>query len=142
MKSSCLTRIAVAVAVAACGLSCAAAFAQAPAVARAQGPSEVQVQATRIPSTKVVGRTTSGIPVVEVSLSYRVSLAGLELSTKYGADEAGRLVNAAAEAACKEIGRQYPNATPSDRACAKAASDKAMVRVHELVAAAEAHGHG
>lgn len=132
MKTSCLTGIAVAVT--ACGLNCAAAF--------AQGTGEVQVQATRVPSAKVVGPTTSGIPIVEVSLRYRVSLAGLDLSTKSGADEAERLVNAAAGAACREIGRQYPNATPSDMECVKAASNKAMVRVHELVAAAEAHRHG
>jgi UrcA family protein len=131
MKSSCLTGIAVAVA--ACGLTCAAAF--------AQNQEEVQVQAARTVST-VVGRTTTGIPIVEVALSYRVSLAGLDLSTKPGADEAGRRVNAAAGKACKEIGRQYPNSTPSDSECARAASDKAMVRVHELVAAAQARPHG
>jgi len=39
-------------------------------------------------------------------------------------------------AACKEISRQYPDSTPSDDICAKAAADKAMVKVHELVAAA------
>jgi len=139
MKSTYLTGVAVAVA--ACGLTCTAAFAQAPSAAFAQEQQEVQVQAART-VTKVVGRTMSGIPIIEVSLSYRVSLAGLDLSTKPGAAEAEHLVNAAAGKACKEIGRQYPNSTPSDTECARAASDKAMVRVNELVAAATARGHG
>lgn len=41
-------------------------------------------------------------------------------------------------AACQEIGRQYPLSTPSDEACAKAAADKAMIKVRELVVAARA----
>ena len=47
-----------------------------------------------------------------------------------------RRVNDAAKAACKEIGHQYPDATPSDAECAKVAADKAMVRVRELLASA------
>jgi hypothetical protein len=39
---------------------------------------------------------------------------------------------------CQEIGQKYPDATPSEELCAKAAADKAMVTVHELVAIAKA----
>ena len=46
-------------------------------------------------------------------------------------------INDAAEAACKEIGRQYRDATPDERTCAKAASDKAMTSLNKMVAAAE-----
>ena len=52
--------------------------------------------------------------------------------------ELEKRVNDAAQTACKELGRQYPIATPSDAECAKTAAEKAMVKVHELVAAAKA----
>jgi len=60
----------------------------------------------------------------------------LDLASHVGALELEKRVHDAAMAACKEIGKQYPNATPSEDACAKAAADKAMVRAHELEAAA------
>jgi UrcA family protein len=70
-------------------------------------------------------------------LSYGVSAEGLDLSTHTGAVAFEQRVKDAAEQACKDISRQYPNATPSDADCAKAAADQAMGRVHELIAAAE-----
>lgn len=110
----------------------------ASASADAQNPEQVKVEASRVVSTKIAGRSSSGVPVVEYSISYGVSLAGLNLATHSGAVEAERRVNAAATAACKEIGRQYPlmNATAGED-CAKTAADKAMVRVREMVASAE-----
>jgi len=87
-------------------------------------------------STKSAGRTSTGVPILDVSLSYGVSTAGLDLASHVGALELEKRVHDAAMAACKEIGKQYPNATPSEDACAKAAADKAMVRAHELEAAA------
>ena len=71
-----------------------------------------------------------------MSLAYGVSTAGLDLSSKAGALQLEKRVNDAARAACKELGRRYPDATPSDALCAKSASEKAMVRVRELEAAA------
>jgi len=68
---------------------------------------EVTVQATRNVSTKLVGSTSSGIPIKEVSLSYGVSTAGLDLATVAGAEELDKRINDAALAACKEVGRQY-----------------------------------
>jgi UrcA family protein len=115
----------------------AAAACLASGMAYAQQIQEVKVQATRLMSTKSAGRTTSGIPILDVSLSYGVSTEGLDLATNSGATELeGRVRNAAA-AACKEIGQRYPDATPSEAQCAKNATAKAMVKVHELVAAAE-----
>ena len=108
----------------------------ASGAAIAQNAEEVTVQAKRAVTAKVVGRTSSGVPIVDVSLSYGVSVAGLDLTSSAGADELSKRVNDAAQAACKEIGRQYPNAEPSDAECAKAAADKAMVKANELVTAA------
>jgi hypothetical protein len=51
--------------------------------------------------------------------------------------ELEKRVKDAGSAACKEIGHQYPDSTPNDADCAKAAVAKAMVKVNELVAAAD-----
>jgi UrcA family protein len=102
----------------------------------AQEMGEVTVQASRVVK-KTVGTTASGIPIEDISLSYGVSTKGLDLGTTAGADEMKMRVSNAAKAACKELGRQYPGSTPDDTDCTKAAIDKAMVRVNELVAAAK-----
>ena len=103
----------------------------------AQQVEEVVVQATRIPTTKTVGRSVTGVPIVEISLSYGVSYSGLDLASSAGASEIEKRVTRAAKSACKEIGHQFPGATPSDAECARVAADKAMVKVHELVSAAQ-----
>jgi UrcA family protein len=106
-------------------------------VAIAQNVEEVTVQAKHGLTTKVVGRTSSGIPLTDISLSYDASAAGLDLASNAGAAELARRINAAARAACGEIGRQYPEATPSDAQCATAAARDAMVKARKLVAAAQ-----
>jgi UrcA family protein len=107
------------------------------AVVVAQDLPEVSVQASRAISTKTVGTTASGVPIQDVSLSYGVSTKGLDLSSYAGAMELKKRVTDAATAACKEISRQYPaSTTTEDAECARAATDKAMVKVNELIAAA------
>jgi hypothetical protein len=113
----------------------AAASVLASGIALAQNVEEVHVQGKRALTTKTVGRTSSGIPLVEVSLSYDVSTAGVDPASSAGAAELARRVNAAAGVACKEISRQYPDATPSDAECANQAAGTAMVKVRELAAA-------
>ena len=101
----------------------------------AQDMGEVTVQASRV-VTKTVGRTASGIPIVDVSLSYGVSTQGLDISSHAGYLELQQRVTDAAQAACKELARQYPDSTPKDNYCAKAAAAKAMVQVNALAASA------
>jgi UrcA family protein len=103
----------------------------------AQVTAEVRVEATRIVSKEAPVRSPIGFPMKDLSLTYGVSLGDLNLATKAGAAEAERRVNDAAFAACKQIGRQYPDATPNEDECARDAAKKAMVKVHDLVAAAE-----
>ncbi len=103
----------------------------------AQESSEVRVEATRIVSKESAARSPIGFPMQDLSLTYEVSLAGLNLATKFGADEAERRVNAAALAACEEIGKQYPDAKPSEDECAKDAAKKAMVKIQQFVTTAE-----
>jgi UrcA family protein len=103
--------------------------------------AEVTVQSSRMVSS-TIGRSSSGIPIVNVSLSYTVTAVGLDLASLAGAREFEKRVADAAMAACKEISQRYPDSSPDDRACAKAATDKAMVKVHELEAAAAAAKKG
>ncbi len=103
----------------------------------AQSAQEITVQGTRALTTKEVGQTTTGVTVIQISLGYGVSVAGMDLASSAGAVELEKRINDAAMAACKEITRQYPNATPSDADCARAAAKKAMVKAHELEAAAK-----
>ena len=105
-------------------------------IAIAQDTGEVTVQASRAVK-KTIGTTASGIPIQDVSLSYGVSTTGLDLSSSSGAAELKKRVAEAAKAACKELGRQYPGSQPEDDACTKSATDKAMVKVNELVAGAQ-----
>ncbi len=103
----------------------------------AQGVPEVQVQATRAMSTKTTNRMANGVPIVDISVSYGVSTKDLDLATNSGAKELEQRVKDAAAAACKEITRQYPEATPSEAECTANAAGKAMSQVHQLVTAAE-----
>lgn len=103
-----------------------------PSSSLAQTP-EISVEAMRVTHTKV-GQTTTGtpgIPIENVSLAYGVSTAGLDLSTQSGKQELKERVHRAAMTACKELGRQFPDATPTDAECAKLATDKAMAQIEK-----------
>ena len=121
------------------GVSAAAALVAGAALA--QGLPEVKVEATRVVasplSVKSLGKSASGVPVKDITLSYGVSSEGLDLSTHTGALAFEQRVKDAAEQACKEIGRQYPDATPGEAECAKSAANGAMVQLRAAVAAAE-----
>jgi len=100
----------------------------------AQQTEEVTVQASRIVANEIHNR--SGASIIDVSLSYGVSYAGLDLASHTGVNELEKRVNDAARKACKEIDRQYPTGPQNDAECVKTAVDKAMVKVHEVVASA------
>jgi len=114
----------------------AGAFALLGGIVIAQDIEEVTVQGSRVVTTKVVGRTSSGVPIKDVSISYGVSIAGLDLASHAGFMEAEKRVNDVAAAACRDLAQRYPTGTPSEAECTKAAADKAMVKVNELAAAA------
>jgi UrcA family protein len=100
----------------------------------AQAPPEVTVTTSR--SVAATDPHNLGVPIVKVSLTYNVSTEGLDIASHAGAMQLEKRVSDAATAACKELGKQYPHSTPSDQDCAKAATANAMVKVHELEAAA------
>jgi UrcA family protein len=87
--------------------------------------------------TENIGRSPSGVPISEISLSYKVSYADLDLTSNEGKVALEKRVSDAARAACKEISRLHPGAKPDDVDCAKAAVDEAMIRVREAIATAK-----
>jgi UrcA family protein len=101
----------------------------------AQTTQEVVVTTSKIVE-KSAGRTSSGVPIKDVSLAYGVSPAGLDLSSASGAREFEKRVSDVALEACQELGKRYPDATPTDAQCAKAATDKAMAQVRKMEDAA------
>jgi UrcA family protein len=107
-------------------------------VAIAQTTEEVTVTAAGVVE-KDAGGAPGGARVLNMSFSYAVSYKGLDLASHAGAVELQKRVKNAARDACKEISRQRPLAhlTPDEDGCAKAAADKAMISVNELIAAAE-----
>ena len=125
-------------------LLCTAAFGQStsnvasgPMVsATAQNAKEVNIQATRAINEKVIAYITGGGKIIELTLSYPVNFADLDITSVSGAAELEKRVQDAARAACAEIGSKHPNATPSDAVCAQKAEAKALSEVRKLVAAA------
>src|SRR5215469_149080 len=106
------------------------------AVVIAQDIGEVVVQAQRVVK-KTIGHTATGVPIEDISLSYGVSTKGLDLNSSAGAAELQKRVATAAQAACKELARQYPNSQTTDAECVKGATDRAMVKVNQMIAAAK-----
>jgi len=103
--------------------------------ALAQTATEVTVTSSRAVE-KSAGKTATGVPIVDVALSYGVTAKGLDLTTSNGRAEFEKRVSDAAMEACQELGKRYPGSSPSDAQCAKSATDKAMVQVHQIEDAA------
>jgi UrcA family protein len=112
-------------------------------IASAMTAEEIQVSAARsVP--KVVGKDPSGATIIDITLSYGVSYAGLDLATYAGATELQKRVADASKTACEELARQNPlaNFTTDTAACTKTTNDKATLQVKELIAAATARKGG
>ena len=111
-------------------------LALAAGVAGSQTLKEISVEAGR--ATKaVVGHTSSGIPIEEVTLTRHVFYGDLDLRTHSGVVELERRVHETAQAACKQLDELYPLTTSERPACTRQAVKGAMDQVHELVSAAE-----
>jgi hypothetical protein len=96
---------------------------------------EVTVESSRM-TTTTIDRSSSGVPIVKVSYGYTVTAQGLDIASHIGAVAFEARVKDAALAACKEIGKRYPDSTPSEAQCAQDATAKAMVNVRQLEDAA------
>lgn len=95
----------------------------------AAGPLEtITVTGSRAVSQREGGRSTIGAPIRDVSLSYAISIADLDLTTVAGQLELQRRVTAAARAACDELDDMaLGNPTsPDDATCVDRAFDEAL----------------
>lgn len=109
-------------------------LASSAALAAEPGLGEVTVRAERQTPTKV-GRTSSGVPILQYELSYKVGFGDLDLSSESGAGALKQRVHEAAKSACVDLDRLYP-AVPPDRDCARNAEQKATPGVDAAIAAA------
>ena len=82
------------------------------------------------------GITYSGLPLKDVSLSYGVTLADLDLGSTAGLAALDKRVVAAARAACAELGRLYPVSNPDTAACTRETAEKSIAQVHRMLATA------
>ena len=112
-------------------------IAGACAISAAEQLQEVTVQATRVMKTSV-GRTATGVPIMDTTLSYGVSYADLNLSSHADVLLLQKRVKDAAQKACKELADLNPliEGQPGESECTKRAADKGLARVEELAAAA------
>ncbi len=113
-------------------LTMAVAMCCVAAVHAAEPLSQVTVTASRTAEERVA-QTNFGVPVYEVSMSYRVSYSDLDLRTQAGVDELETRVAKVAKEACAEIDRQYAKSEPRGAACAKAAVDAAMIQIQDAI---------
>ncbi len=91
----------------------------------------VTVTGSRAVSEKFIGKSTIGADIREVSLSYRVNVADLDLASSAGKAELEKRVKATASAACQELKRfEFGNpVSPDETTCVKKAVDEAMATV-------------
>lgn len=104
------------------------------AIAADTDVEQITVRAERATSTQV-GRTSSGVPILQYELSYKVASKDLDLATAGGADALKQRVHEAAKSACADLDRLYPG-VQADPDCARKAVDEAMPAVDAAIAAA------
>lgn len=102
------------------------------AASASAGPLEtVTVTGSRALTEKDAGKTIEGVPLKEVSLTYRVKITDLDPSTAAGRAEIEKRVTAAAKAACEEIDRLAMGdpTSPNDTVCVQQAVEAAMAKI-------------
>ena len=104
------------------------------AIAADTDVEQITVRAERATSTQV-GRTSSGVPILQYELSYKVASEDLDLATDSGAGALKQRVQEAAKSACADLDRLYPG-VQADADCARKAIDEAMPAVEAAIAAA------
>ncbi len=103
-------------------------------LAVAEPTDELTVTGSRSVITPV-GIDYVGALIKDVSLSYHIAVADLDLKSAAGAAVLDKRLSYAARMACDEIGRAYPVSKPAAAACVRAAIDKARAQVRGLLAA-------
>lgn len=112
-------------------LIAASIMAASTAAVAAQDIEEITVTAPRTVERVVTGRTSTGIPLEEISLSRSVSLVGFDLKKASDVSRIEQLIDEAAEDNCKQLDTLYP-LIPSDERCVKRAADEAKEKLSDL----------
>lgn len=90
----------------------------------------------------VVGRSTIGAPIEEVTLTHHVSFADLDIATHTGAVALKRRVEQTAHAACRQLEKLYPKSGESQKTCVRHAIADATRQIDRAVDAAERKARG
>jgi UrcA family protein len=98
--------------------------------------SQITIQGQPVEVT-TVGRSYTGVPIVQYSFERAVSYANLDLSTSSGAAELKNRVRETAREACDELSATDPlDAPDDDGTCVREATAGAMKQVTAAIAAA------
>jgi UrcA family protein len=107
-----------------------------------QSPATGQiVEEIRVEAPRMVKRET--LPLgrgTQVSLSYTVNYADLDLRQDAGARDLQSRIETAANEVCAQLERMYPQGYPTKDVCARRATDKAMVDARAAIDAARGRG--
>ncbi len=104
--------------------------------------SQITIQGKPVQVT-TVGRSDTGIPIVQYSFERAVSYANLDLSTSSGATELKNRVRETAREACDELSAADPlDAPDDDGTCVREATAGAMKQVTAAIAAANSGNTG
>jgi UrcA family protein len=103
--------------------------------------SQIIIQGKPVQVT-TVGRSDTGIPIVQYSFERAVSYTNLDLSTSSGATELKKRVRETAREACEEVQAADPldASDDDDRTCVREATAGAMKQVTAAIAAANSGG--
>lgn len=105
------------------------------AAALAQPMEIVTVEAAR---EVIVGQTSSGTPIKEITIRSRVSYADLDLRTDDGVKTLEKRIRDTAKSTCNEIRVDLPAQGSSVEKCIRDAIDGAMAQANEAIAAKRA----
>ena len=101
----------------------------------AQGTEEVVVEAIR---EVTVDRTSSGVPIKEVTIRQHVSYADLDLTTPAGVSALEERIRETAKSSCRELDQKYPVTVPGPgKGCLEDAIDGAMTEARKAIDAAK-----
>jgi UrcA family protein len=116
--------------VAAVGLLCAqAAYAAEAAPTLLPPPDDAVISGVTVSVPRILERSKYGSLTKELELSVRVPYGDLDMRSPGGVAELDRRVAAAADYACGELDRIYPDGTPVERQCRREAVGEAQPQV-------------
>jgi UrcA family protein len=102
-----------------------------------QRDESITVQAPRMIHRETVGRSVTGAPIEEVSLTRRVYVGDLDLRRVADNNELDRRIDLTAREACDQLNRLYPAdmypAAANDRDCVKSAIHDAMLQKQTFI---------